>query len=661
MLLSSWDFGGQEIYHATHQFFLSDRSLFVLLWNRRLGWEQAKLPYWLDIIKARAPHSRVILVATHAEGRPIDLPLAELRATYPQIVGSARVDNRTTEGIEELRHMMAVEAAQLPLMGSRWPLTWATGVAAVTKCGLQHSTPEDLHRRLAGTGVTDSSHQTYLLRALHLLGDILYFDEDEELHDTIIVRPQWVNGYIAKVLDSPEVAMKHGLLTRSHERQLWSDLDPGLRDRFLRMMEKFDLSYRITDDATAASLVVERLPWDSPPYQEPWAAALSQPGGREIRIRYRLNTIPPGIPTWFIAREHRFATGTHWRSGALLRHETDDRVLGLIRAERYDKTVELAVRGPAPQLFFSVLQDGFESTLRRYQGLEVTRLVPCNCNTGDGTQPGQPCIHMYKYGPLRRRLELSIPEVECELSFSKVSVAELLFGIAPTPSHILARRLESIDGHLNEFRTEVAWANREFLKTLRRSQTRAEALCPSIFTLTSVDDGRRRRPGIYRLALRLYCEQPGSFHALPSPPYIINQPAQWLVSISPYLKVLLTMLKHVVPLISPILGLSSDHLAKQLTYEMRLMTELVAQLPEGTKIDRLQEEHTGPAELEADYRALSALLHELDPGEHWAGLSRTYTPEGEILWLCRDHAQQYKGTKAGRRSHRALPQRLWPD
>jgi len=26
-----WDFGGQEIYHATHQFFLTHRSLYLLL------------------------------------------------------------------------------------------------------------------------------------------------------------------------------------------------------------------------------------------------------------------------------------------------------------------------------------------------------------------------------------------------------------------------------------------------------------------------------------------------------------------------------------------------------------------------------------------------------------------------------------------------------
>jgi len=198
MRLSSWDFGGQEIYHATHQFFLTDRSLFILLWNARQGWEHAKIQYWLDIIKARATLARVILVATHAEGRPIDLPLTELKASYPQIVQSVSVDNSTGEGIDYLRWIMANEAANLPLMGSRWPTAWVKGAESIHKYRQKYGTPEDLYKRLAKAQVTDRSHQIYLLRTLHLLGEILYFEDDEELRDTIILRPQCITVAVSR-------------------------------------------------------------------------------------------------------------------------------------------------------------------------------------------------------------------------------------------------------------------------------------------------------------------------------------------------------------------------------------------------------------------------------------------------------------------------------
>ena len=42
MRLAVWDFGGQEIYHATHQFFLTDQSLFVLVWSARADFEHGR-------------------------------------------------------------------------------------------------------------------------------------------------------------------------------------------------------------------------------------------------------------------------------------------------------------------------------------------------------------------------------------------------------------------------------------------------------------------------------------------------------------------------------------------------------------------------------------------------------------------------------------------
>ena len=50
---------------------------------------------------------------------------------------------------------------------------------------------------------------------------------------------------------------------------------------------------------------------------------------------------------------------------------------------------QLERRNPrwVPQHFFSILQDGFESTLSHYQGLEIAKKVPCSCARGDGNQP----------------------------------------------------------------------------------------------------------------------------------------------------------------------------------------------------------------------------------------------------------------------------------
>ncbi len=87
------------------------------------------------------------------------------------------------------------------------------------------------------SGVLDRAQQEYIAIAMHQLGDILFYSDDPELADTVILHPEWVNEYICKVLDDREVAERHGLLTREHLNDLWSDLDHSLRDHFLRMMD----------------------------------------------------------------------------------------------------------------------------------------------------------------------------------------------------------------------------------------------------------------------------------------------------------------------------------------------------------------------------------------------------------------------------------------
>jgi Leucine-rich repeat (LRR) protein len=52
-----WDFGGQEIMHATHQFFLSKRSLYILVLDGR---KDEKTEYWLKHIRSFGGDSPVL-------------------------------------------------------------------------------------------------------------------------------------------------------------------------------------------------------------------------------------------------------------------------------------------------------------------------------------------------------------------------------------------------------------------------------------------------------------------------------------------------------------------------------------------------------------------------------------------------------------------------
>ena len=293
MQLNTWDFGGQQIYHATYQFFLTTRSLYLVVWNARQGFEQGKLHYWLDTLQARAPESPVLLVATVTEDRPADLPLTDLQKKYPQIKGSFSVSNRNGTGIATVRETVAKVAAGLPLMGERWPAAWLRAAQAVRSVKY-NSMAALAFRQIFSKHKLSAQDQQVLSRWLHELGDIIYFQDDRELNDVVLLQPDWVTATICRVLDSDIVNSEMGVLTRDCMEGIWQDLDPNMQQHFLRLMEKFDLSYRTLEDRDI-SIVVERLPWEPPAYQQAWQAIESTANWKQVSMKFQFgSTLPAG-------------------------------------------------------------------------------------------------------------------------------------------------------------------------------------------------------------------------------------------------------------------------------------------------------------------------------------------------------------------------------
>src|SRR5437870_5822303 len=68
-----WDFGGQEMMHATHQFFLTARSLYLLVLNRRPGGINREADYWFRLVRAfGGKDAPVIVVLNKQKDEPFD-------------------------------------------------------------------------------------------------------------------------------------------------------------------------------------------------------------------------------------------------------------------------------------------------------------------------------------------------------------------------------------------------------------------------------------------------------------------------------------------------------------------------------------------------------------------------------------------------------------
>ena len=678
MQLAAWDFGGQLEYRATQRLYLTDRSLVVLVWNARRRWQDNSMEAWLQALAARVPYSPVIVVATHIDDEsPASAPsIADIREHNDHVVALLRADAATGRGIDEIREEIRAQAAGLPLMGVKWPATWVAAARAVRELDGLAVTANRMREAMAGAGVAGPDEQRVLAAAMHDLGDIVHFADDWELGGKVVLRPAWLDARITQLLDSPQVAERNGVLTRADRAHTWKDLeDQDLAGALLRMMQRFDLAYMVGDDSSDdVALLVDRLALSRPPgTDQAWQDAGAVPGCTELGAVFRLKSRQAGIPTWFIARMHRYTTGLHWNRGVLLHDRDPDMPAYALVVDdgREQPTVSVLVRGRFPVRFLSELVQVFKGIVQlRYPDLIEAELVPCGCR-GSGVEP---CGHLFPMKQLLLEANDTDPDanhkVRCPVSEKKIDARPMLHGIQETGiAHALEHLREQVDqvgGKVDRVGAQ-GLAVLETVRVLAAARARAGEHCPSLFDVE--DLGRTGALRRYTVRIRMWCEWPyggdaalelpGGPHPLPGRAgvYELHTVPEWLKHYLPYLRILVAGLGAAAPVITPGLFAATKELTEQVTSAFETTDKVLDAFGDGRPGTNAAHRHLlapgqpghahQAAELPADFRTLRHALLGLDSEQRWGGLNpATTTEDRNIIYVCDMHyrALQYPYT-----------------
>ena len=122
--LNIWDFGGQEILHATHRFFLTRRSLYLLVLTGREGTEDTDAEYWLKLVESFGDESPVIVVLNKSNQYPFEVNRLGLRRKFPNIRHFIKTDCADGSGLGELRKAIEIETDLLEDLRAAFPENW---------------------------------------------------------------------------------------------------------------------------------------------------------------------------------------------------------------------------------------------------------------------------------------------------------------------------------------------------------------------------------------------------------------------------------------------------------------------------------------------------------------------------------------------------------
>lgn len=415
MTLNVWDFGGQEIYHATHQFFLTQRSLYIFVWDARQEEEHGRIDYWLNTVETFAADSPILIIMNKSDERTKDLNLKDLRQRFPQIVASGKVSAKKGTGIRSLRQFIAKQARKLPLMGTLWPSSWLAVRRALEKTPKFHVPYRTYMQVCEKAGIEEKEAGT-LSRYLHDLGIILHFQDDILLRDTIIIRPEWGTDAVYKVLDAKPVRERNGVLYDSDLPEIWSDRNLYPPDRYLvilRLMANFELAFPFGDGN--GHIVAELLSPKDVEYD--W----NPPD--PLQFEYHYEFLPAGIITRLIVRMHEFLIrheGRHlcWREGAYFEYEGSQ---AMVRINPYTRIAIIQIQGPAKREFLAIIRSHFAAIHKTIKKIRFRERIPCICSPD--------CEHRFDYNVLLKCEKKNKRTVMCEKTIEDVSVGRLLDGI----------------------------------------------------------------------------------------------------------------------------------------------------------------------------------------------------------------------------------------
>ncbi len=414
--INLWDFGGQEIMHATHQFFLTKRSLYMLVLDSRLTQEENRVEYWLKIIQSFGGESPVLIVGNKIDQHPLDIDRTGLQKKYPNIVGILETSAATGAGIEELKAAITEQVNNLPHVRDLLPETWFTVKTKLEELGRESNfiTHDKYLELCAENEVSDETSQRTLIGFLHDLGVVLHFQDDPRLEALGILNPQWVTNGVYKILNSHTLFQNKGVLTVSMLNEILQTEDGYPRDKRLfivDMMKKFELCYDIESDKTF--LVPDLLPKDEP---------VTYGTENALAFQYHYAVLPSSVITRFIVRMNEFVQEKVWRTGVVLK---DGGSTALVKADTEDRKVFIWVSGDNHKRhdFLSKIRGQFDAIHKTISKLELKEMVPV---------PNHPEAEPVDYD-LLLQMDHNNVEVYPVLSGGKmivVKVREMLNGVA---------------------------------------------------------------------------------------------------------------------------------------------------------------------------------------------------------------------------------------
>jgi internalin A len=365
-----WDFGGQVIMHATHQFFLSERSVYVVVLDGR----KEQIPdYWLDHVKAFGGSSPTLVIMNKIDLFDHDVERNTLKRKYPNITEFYKVSCDTQKDVKnnELKRFVS-DLENIITEAKSWdanlPKSWFSVKENLKKTNDDFISFEKFQSICEQNKIEEEEKQDDLIESLHALGIAIYF-KNLEYFSTYVLSPEWLTNAVYKIINSDILKEYKGILKLESLKIILNKKEyPYDKHLFImKVMEEFELAYKI-DDKTF--LIPNLLDKDEPKKLIPFK-------NDALSFRFSFSFFPISIIARFIVRmaNNIKRQDLCWRNGVVLENRLYN-TQALVMADYNEKVIDIWITGDQKRDYFAILRSHFHEIFKTFKEFQPIELVP---------------------------------------------------------------------------------------------------------------------------------------------------------------------------------------------------------------------------------------------------------------------------------------------
>jgi GTPase SAR1 family protein len=335
-----WDFGGQEIFYATHQFFLTDDALYILAWTKEENViphrerDKAILPtnekwrsreYWLESIRHHGKGSPILMVQTHSDkSREIINPLEYKKEPYnADCLDFSAFDD---EGLSQLKRQITLKLnEEITEFGKPSPKTYIQVINEVENRRNQNRmSREEFVEICMGAGITPEAENS-VLNFLRVTGSVVWFPTVAALQDTVFINPDWLTKQVYRLINN-DLHIKKGRLSEAYLDTVFPDYSNEERQQFLELLKGFELIFEDksveTDRFIAPQYLPEKLEADTKQLYDDIFEEL------HLAFKFRFpKFIPDNVMVNFLSRYGPFSRKVYWKNGIFFKHHNTEKCI----------------------------------------------------------------------------------------------------------------------------------------------------------------------------------------------------------------------------------------------------------------------------------------------------------------------------------------------